>query len=146
MGLLNRVSGKYVNTGILIIRVGIGLLMFFHGLPKMTGGPEKWEKLGGAMGNLGIDFAPAFWGFMAAFAETIGGILLILGLFFTPAAGLIAITMLVAFYHHFAGGDPFTSYSNALKGLTAAAGLIFTGPGKYSLDFLFFQSKQDHDV
>jgi len=55
--------------GLLLLRLGIGTLMFFHGLPKLMGGAEMWAKVGGAMKNLGLDFAPTFWGFLATFAE-----------------------------------------------------------------------------
>jgi len=66
--------------GLLLIRVGIGTItLVFHGYGKITGGPELWAGIGGAMGNLGIGGAPALWGFMAAFAEFACSILIILG-------------------------------------------------------------------
>ena len=71
---------KYFNadTGLLIIRVGVGLsFIFLHGGPKFFGGPEVWERIGCGMGNLGIDFAPVFWGFCAAAAEFLGAICLV---------------------------------------------------------------------
>ena len=37
----------------------------------MAGGPERYEELGGAMANIGITFAPMFWGFMAAITELV---------------------------------------------------------------------------
>ncbi len=62
------------------MRLGVGLMFFFvHGLPKMQAGPELWTKLGVAMSNVGITFAPDFWGFMAASAECFGGLLLAAG-------------------------------------------------------------------
>ena len=84
-----RKDKNLLQAGLLLLRVGIGVSIFFHGLPKITGGPETWTAIGGTMSNLGINFAPTFWGFMAAFAETIGGILFALGLFFRPAALLL---------------------------------------------------------
>ena len=76
---------KYRDEGLLILRIGLGIMFILHGLPKMMGGPEQWAGLGMAMGNLGITFAPAFWGFMAAFAELVGGICLLLGIMLRPA-------------------------------------------------------------
>ena len=73
--------GKYRNTGLLILRVGLGVMMITHGFPKLAGGPAGWEGLGGSMKVVGIDFLPVFWGFMGAAAEAIGGLFLILGLF-----------------------------------------------------------------
>jgi putative oxidoreductase len=74
--------GNYKNFGLLVMRAGLGVMMFIHGLPKLTGGPAKWESLGTAMGHLHIHFFPVFWGFMSAITETIGGIFCVLGLWF----------------------------------------------------------------
>ena len=73
------------DSGMLVIRIGIGLLFLNHGVPKLLGGPEFWAKLGSAMGNFGIDFGHAFFGFFAAFAEAVGGLLLISGFLLHPA-------------------------------------------------------------
>lgn len=121
-----------LNLGLLIIRLGIGLSFAFnHGYSKISGGPETWEKLGANISYTGLDFAHIFWGFMAAFAEFGGGLLLALGLLTRPAALLIACTMLVAILMHMSKGQP---YSHALEMLSVAIGLALTGAGKYSLD------------
>jgi putative oxidoreductase len=125
---------KYRDIGLLLLRVGIGIMFMMHGYPKLIGGEEKWESLGNNMGNLGITFAPVFWGFMAAFAEFGGGILLALGLFFRPAAFLLFFTMFVAAIRHISAGDGFNGYSHAAESAILFFSLIFTGPGKYSLD------------
>src|SRR5690349_759014 len=91
---------KYRDEGLLLLRIGIGIMFMVHGCPKIMGGAEKWEGLGNSMGSLGIHFWPVFWGFMAAFAEFGGGILLALGLFFRPAAFLLFVTMFVAVIKH----------------------------------------------
>ena len=56
-------TDRYRDLGLLILRVGIGIMFLFHGLPKLTGGPAFWGQLGMATNFLGIGFAPAFWGF-----------------------------------------------------------------------------------
>lgn len=129
-----RKDKNLLQAGLLLLRVGIGVSIFFHGLPKMTRGPETWTAIGGTMSNLGINFAPAFWGFMAAFAETIGGILFALGLFFRPAALLLIGTMTVALVMHFSQGDDFMKYGHAFDLLIVFAAALLTGPGKYSFD------------
>ncbi|NIS38207.1 DoxX family protein, partial [Candidatus Saccharibacteria bacterium] len=71
----------------------------------MTGGPEKWQKYGETLAKMSIEFAPTFWGFMAAFSETFAALLLMLGFLFRPATILLFITMFVAINHHLLGGD-----------------------------------------
>lgn len=125
---------KYRDFGLLFLRIGLGLMMFFHGLPKLQGGPEMWAKVGGAMALIGIDFLPAFWGFMAAFTETAGGILLIAGFLFRPAALLLSFTMLMAFVMHFKSGDSFGTWSHAVELAIVFVSLVLIGPGRFSVD------------
>ncbi len=132
---------KYRDIGLLILRVGLGISLFFHGYPKLEGGPELWAKLGGALGALGINFAPTFMGFMAAIAETLGGILLAVGLFTRPALFFILNTMIVATVMHMTQGDSFKVYSHALELSIVFLSLIFIGPGKYSADVWYLKRK-----
>lgn len=127
---------KYRDVGLLILRVGIGLMFVAHGLPKVLGGPEKWAKLGAVMGVFGLDFAPAFWGFMAAVSECGGGALLALGLFARPACFFLLCVMTVATSMHLNKGDPFQVYSHPIEAGIVFFSLLIIGPGKYSLDRL----------
>ena len=120
--------------GLLFVRVGLGLMFVAHGWPKLVGGPDKWEKLGGAMATFGIDFVPTFWGFMAAFAEVGGGLLLAVGLATRPALALLFMTMVVATAKHLAAGDDFRKWSHAAEAAIMFAGLFLIGPGRFSLD------------
>lgn len=126
--------GKFKNTGLLLIRLGLGILFILHGYPKLLGGPELWTGVGGAMGNLGITFMPMLWGLLAAMAETIGGICLLFGLFFRPMAIAMAFTMVVAALSHIERGQGLAGASHALEMCTVFIGLAFVGPGKYSID------------
>jgi putative oxidoreductase len=129
---------KYRDVGLLVIRIGFGLgFLFYHGWGKLTGGPERWAQVGGAMGNFGIDFGHAFFGFLAAFSESVGGLFIALGLFFRPVCALLSITMFVAMVNHYASGRG--SPAHAAKNMFVFLGLIFVGPGKYSLDAMITQ-------
>jgi putative oxidoreductase len=125
---------RFREFGLLAMRVGLGVMFVVHGSGKMFGGPEAWGQIGLAMGNLGIHFAPIFWGFMAAFSEFAGGILFILGFLFRPAALLLTFTMVVASTMHLSQGDPFGVYSHAVELGIVFFSLIFVGPGKLSID------------
>ncbi|MFD2784469.1 DoxX family protein [Hymenobacter rubripertinctus] len=126
------------DLGLLIVRIGIGVLFTIHGYPKLTGGPAAWAEIGGVMKLVGLNFAPAFWGFLAAAAEAVGGQLLALGLFFRLACALLLGTMIMATIMHLNAGDGFNGYSHALESAFLFLGLAFTGPGKLSIDQLLF--------
>jgi putative oxidoreductase len=137
-----------VDFGLLILRLGIGLSMLgFHGYGKITGGPDLWGGIGGTMANLGITFAPTMWGFLAAFAEFFGSILIILGVLFRPAALMLAFTMVVAILRHLnlPSDDPMSGWrgaSHALELLVVYAALFFTGPGRYASMLLLKPRKE----
>jgi putative oxidoreductase len=126
--------GKYKNTGLLIMRIGLGIMFMFHGYPKLLGGPEKWSAVGDAMKYTGVTFFPAGWGLLAAATETFGGFLILLGLAFRPAALLLTLVMIVAATMHLKTGDGLGGASHAIEAAFVFFGLMFIGPGKYSVD------------
>ena len=129
-----KTSTGSMHFALFIIRVGFGIVYMLHGWPKISGGPGLWENLGGNMSVIGFDFIPVFWGFMAAAAEFLGGLFLILGLLTRPAALLMLITMLVATLMHIQAGDAINTILHPLKGLVVFVALFFSGAGKYSVD------------
>lgn len=127
--------GKYRNTGLLILRVGLGIMMIVHGFPKLSGGEELWIKVGSNMKLIGLDFFLLGWGLMAALTETLGGLFLILGLFFRPVNLLLLFTMIIASLVHLL--DPEQGVKEAAEAIELGIvffSLLFIGPGKYSLD------------
>jgi putative oxidoreductase len=126
--------GNYKNFGLLTMRIGLGVMMIVHGLPKVTGGPGTWEHLGMAMGNLHIHFAPTFWGFMSAITETVGGLFCILGLWFRLVSMLMVINFIVAALSQLNGGGTVSEASHAIELAFVFFGLIFIGAGAMSVD------------
>lgn len=117
------------------MRLGLGVAFLIHGLPKLTGGPDAWAKLGKNMAHIGIDLFPAFWGFMAAVSEGIGGLLLIIGLFYRPICLMLAFTMFIATMTLAAPkGRDFKDYSHPLKLIFVFVGMACVGPGRFSID------------
>ena len=95
-------------------------------------GPERWERTGKAMSNIGIEFGYTFWGFMATLTETLGALMFAAGLFFRPVSLLLAFTMFIAMISHISSGRG--NPGNAFKNLSLFIGAYFIGPGKYSID------------
>ena len=136
MDIFQGIMKDRINVGLLLLRVFSGyLILVNHGFGKITAGPSRWEKLGGAMESFGIDFFPTFWGFMASFSESFCGLFLVLGIFTIPASFLLSVTMFVAAFGHVIDGE------NAEKAFVFGAiflAVMIMGPGKYSLDRKFF--------
>ena len=131
LGFLSR----YREGGLLLLRVGIGIMFIAHGLPKLMGGPELWTKLGTvATAPLGLHFVPVAFGLFAALAETIGGVLMVFGLFFRLASLSIALTMVFAAVMHLSKGDDFGTWSHPVELAIVLFSLVLIGPGRYSVD------------
>ena len=118
--------------GLLLLRLGIGLMfVVVHGWPKISGGVETWERLGL---NVGITLVPAFWGFLAAASEFVGGLCLITGILFRPACALLAATMAGAVIYNFRLGQGLASHPFEIGLLFVS--LFWIGPGPWTLSAL----------
>jgi putative oxidoreductase len=141
-----------IDIGLLALRVGLGVTFAIaHGWGKITGGPDKWQQVGGAMSTFGIDFSPTFWGFMAAFAEFVGAGLIVFGLFTRIGAFLLLSTMIVATAVHATGTieEGMTAMqhfqmktSRPLELAFVFLGLLIAGPGRLSIDQIIFGRKK----
>jgi putative oxidoreductase len=92
-----------------------------------------WIKLGGATKYVGITFLPIVWGLLCALVETVGGALLILGFQFRLICVLLLINLLVAAAMGLAT-EGLQEAAHAIEDAIVFAGLIFLGPGKFSVD------------
>ncbi len=130
--------GKYREYVPLALRVILGSTLFFsHGLPKITS-PDRWEREGEAMANLGITFAPYFWGFMVGATETLAGILFLIGLAVRPSALVMVFVMIVAALAQIERSGGLTGGSaHPVDFAAGAIALLILGAGAYSLDRKF---------
>lgn len=133
-------GGAAVDIGLLILRVGIGLMMAVgHGLVKLQNYETMSSKfpdlLGiGAANNLNL----------AIGAELVCALLVVIGLFTRLASlPLIATMATAAFVVH--AKDPLFMAGGAAKEpallyLVPFLALLFTGPGRFSVDGLMQMS------
>lgn len=131
-------SYDHLEWGLLLIRVGIGLIFVIHGWGKIFN-PETWHWMGSQMSNVGIVFFPKFWGFLAASAEFFGGLCLVFGFATRIVSVALAFVMAIALTYHFGEGHDFKRYSHALSLLVIFIGLALAGPGRFSTDFYISQ-------
>jgi putative oxidoreductase len=137
MDYLLRFLDKKRDLGLLLLRVGVGSIFIVHGLNKLLAGSERWTSLGGSLSAIGLPApGPAvFWGLTATLTEFLGGILLILGLFFRPTLLALIGTMVVATLWLIIGMQAdFTRYSHPLTVGWVFISMLFLGPGRFSLD------------
>ncbi len=124
---------KNIDTGLLIFRLSLGILMLFHGLHKLFNG---LDGIKGMLANLGV---PEFLAYGVHFGETIAPILMIIGYRTRLASLAFTIVMLVAFgmvhaSEFFVLGKS-GAWAHELIGLYifGGLGLYFTGAGKYAV-------------
>ena len=124
-------------TGLLILRLVFGLVLIYgHGFEKMAVVLSGQEIQ--FMDPIGIGASTSYY--MAAFAEGVCAILLILGLFSRIATLILSINFLVIFiFHAFMIGDGFDVLELRFFYLFSFIALTLTGPGKLSLDHLLFR-------
>jgi putative oxidoreductase len=123
---------RYRDLGLLLLRVGFGLtFVWYHGLPKLLGGPEGWERTGRAVAHVGIDVGYQWWGLAAALSESVGGLLFAAGLVFRPVCLAMLGVMVFATIDQFNRAMPAPEH--ALKNAFVFAGLFLAGPGRHAL-------------
>ncbi len=126
-----------MSTGLLILRIVIGLLLVGHGTQKLFGwfGGPGIAGTGGWFDSVGFRPGKAM-AVVAGLGEAVGGLLLLLGLLTPLAAAIVMGTLLVAMSTHAANGlwAANGGYELPLLFVTAAATFAFTGAGAYSLD------------
>ncbi len=117
-----------------VIRIILGVLLVYHGTDKIFSGLDVFiqgiEAKGWPM--------PMVQGFLAAYIEFAGGVLLIVGLLTRPAAFASIILFSIIFFLYSAT-DPFPKKEKALVFLVLSVYTFLMGPGKASVDAILFR-------
>ncbi|MCF8361769.1 MAG: DoxX family protein [Prolixibacteraceae bacterium] len=119
------------DVALLLLRVGFGVLMLTHGIPKFqmlfSGEPVQFLPLFGLSATASMA--------LAATAEVGGSLLLIFGLGTRLAVIPLIFTMLVAIFVAHAS-DPLSVKEPAIHYLLVYFALLIAGSGRYSVDKL----------
>lgn len=124
-----------VDWGILVLRLGLGIMFVAHGLRMAFG----WFSGSGIQGFASIlsrmGFVPAqFWSFIASYTVLIGGLLLIAGIQIRLAATLLLIFIITAAVKvHLSKGFFINNGGFEYTFIIAiiCIALILVGPGKF---------------
>jgi putative oxidoreductase len=139
--ILNATNANLLSTGILLLRLTLGIIFFGVGAGKVFG----W------FGGFGIDTTlqfytkmgiPVFWSYCSIFAEFIGGFLLFIGLLTRPAAFVLMINMIVATLLTLPSGFFTGRASYPFSIMMCTIVLLFTGPMAFSSDSLIISGKK----
>lgn len=119
------------DVGVLIVRIALGGIIFFHGFHKITHGiADQYEILA----NNGI---PGVFIYFVYVSEVLAPVLIVLGILTRLSSLTIIVTMIVIFY-----ALPFPigidehgamNIESQLYFLLLSVALFFTGPGRYVL-------------
>lgn len=139
------------DVAVLLLRIGVGLAFIPHGYSKVFG-------QGGAAAfaaDVPNFHLPVFLGYVAAYAEMFGSILLIIGALtridaFLLACTMAAATFLVKLPDALYEVQPGTSkFLVGIRGveleltlLVACVAMVLLGPGRISIDALIFRKKK----
>lgn len=124
---------RRVDTGLLILRIVIGIVFLMHGGQKLF--VFGFAGVTGAFGQMGVPM-PAITGPLTAIVEFLAGGALVIGLLTRLAAFGLAIDMLGAILMvHLKGGFFLPNgYEFALTLLAANVAIAIAGAGYYSTD------------
>lgn len=125
---------KLIDIGLLVLRIGIASLMLFgHGFEKLVNFSEKAVSFPDPLG-FGSSVSLA----LTIFAEFFCSIAILFGFFTRYATIPLIITMLVAILviH---GDNPWDKKEIAFLYLVPYLTLLFSGSGRYSVDFKLFK-------
>jgi uncharacterized membrane protein YphA (DoxX/SURF4 family) len=123
---------RNINTGLLIMRLGIAASLLVHALPRLLDGKAAWILVGKDIRFLQFDFSTQLIGLIVLVIETLVSIGLITGYLFRLSAIVLTASYAVYFFNFISVGYK-TLPLYALAVACACLGLVITGPGRFAV-------------
>jgi len=118
-------------TGMFLVRLALAIVFILHGWEKVANMPEAITAFAG------MGFS-AFWVYLVAWVELLGGIAMLLGVWTRCAGWLLAIIMAVTIYVMKGMGMGLSGgYEFNVVLLLIALAVSFAGPGTLTVKKLF---------
>jgi putative oxidoreductase len=137
MFLFRSPSPRQLSLGLVLLRIGVGIIFALHGQQKLFG--MGFSGVSDAFSHMGVPM-PGIMGPFVALLEFFGGIALILGLLTRLVSLGFAIDMLVAILLVKLKSG-FSHYELEFLLCMSSAALLFMGGGEFAIDALLSRRK-----
>ncbi len=121
--------------GVLLLRIGVGALIAYHGFPLWAAGTDTWERIGSTVSLIGISSFHLIFGIASVVIQSVGGIFLILGIFTRGFALILSVIVGFALANLIIRSSEIDNVIVVYAQINLVLlSLVFIGPGRLSLD------------
>jgi uncharacterized membrane protein YphA (DoxX/SURF4 family) len=125
-------SERQLNSGILIMRLGIASFLLVHAVPRLFGGARAWTLAGKEIRFLQGEVPTHVAGLILLVIEALAGLGLLSGYLFRVSAALAAgVYGIYSMCYYMIGYPTLMGYAAALS--CVCIGLILSGPGGFAV-------------
>ncbi len=129
---MHAVNERQLNSGLLIMRLGIAATLLYYALPRLLGGTRLWIKVGKDLRFLDADISAQIVGFILLLIEVLASVGLITGGLFRISTALLATVYSLYFFNFInIGYRTLPLYAAALA--CVCIGMMFVGPGRFAV-------------
>jgi uncharacterized membrane protein YphA (DoxX/SURF4 family) len=129
---MHAVNERQLNSGLLIMRLGMAATLLFYALPRLLGGTKLWIAVGKDLRFLHADFPAQIAGLVLLLIEILASAGLITGGLFRISTALLAMVYSLYFFNFInIGYRTLPLYAAALA--CVCIGLMFVGPGRFAV-------------
>lgn len=123
---------RQLNTGLLMVRIGIAASQLVYALPRLFDGAPAWRSVGSEIRFLHIGFSTQILGIVLLSLEILASLGLLTGYLFRISATLLTAVYGLYFFNFInVGYKTLPLYAGALA--VVCAGMLAAGPGRFAV-------------